>query len=163
MIRPDKLAAALALAIIAVAALFAAAPAFAQAVPAGAPLPPPTKADITRSSPCGAAGVGYAMTDKGVWVVQRREGVNSMRVNAQGRWMHGCAKPGHDACPAQTVAPWGAKGACAPARNAQGALPSLNPGDLWRVRTRAGAQPKGEALYECKAGAWALTSSVCNQ
>lgn len=131
--------------------------------PASAPVLPPTAADITAGSPCGAPGVGKVMQGERRNQIERRAGANGQWVDTRGYWSSRCPKPGPGACAAQGVEPWGTKGACAPVGNAQGRLPASNLGDQWRVRTRAGSQPKGEQLYECKGAGWTLVSSDCNR
>lgn len=168
MIRIDRL---VAIACLAIVALGAATVVLAQpnpppvpsATPASAPLPPPTAADITAGSPCGAPGVGKIMQGERKNQIERRAGVNGQWVDTRGYWSSRCPKPGPGACAAQSVEPWGTKGACSPAGNPQGRLPASNLGDQWRVRTRAGVQPKGEQLYECKGAGWTLVTSACNR
>ena len=176
MIRPDKLASILAIAIVLLAAAFsvlaqddrsqgrhfkelraagirsAQGAASAAATPASAASAPVyTKADITKDTPCGAPGIGEVWAGERRGQIERREGKPGVRVNSAGYWAAGCKMPPPPKdCAEYHVDPWRGEGGwrlCVPAKHAP--LRAQNVGQEWSTYTPAGREPHGYQRWRC--------------
>lgn len=162
MIRPDRLATYLSLAIILVAAAFSV---FAQPTPY-------TKADITKGTTCGASGIGEVWGGPRRGQIEYRDGVPGVRVNESGLWAKGCKMPPIPKdCPETEVPPWpGKDGAlCTPARLAP--LRARNVGQEWSTQTTGFPYPtpgsRGESRWRCErqpdgSAKWVMLWSICH-
>lgn len=133
---------------------------------------PLTEADITRSTECGAGGVGRIWAGDRREQIERRDPAPGERVNDDGYWSVGCQPPAPPAqpaaCPgAMERATWTVNGNVCEANGRigggafdTGGIPGMRSG-MSAKRTQWAGAMRGTITYACQNGQRSVLSATC--